>query len=59
MRTPKPSPADSRPTMERNQGSIGGTGVNKIARDMTPANSKVEQVVMKNRYGLITPTQKS
>lgn len=59
MREPKMSANATPPTRERDQGSIRGSGINKIAKDMRPANADVEQVVMKNRYGLISPTQKS
>lgn len=59
MREPKMPAGATKPTMERDQGSIRGSGINKIAKDMKPANSGVDQVVMKNRYGLPMPTQKS
>lgn len=59
MKSPRISANATPPTKERDQGSIRSSGINKIASDMTPANSGVKQVVAKNTYGLITPTQKS
>ncbi len=56
MREPKITAGATRPTMERDQGRIKGSGINKIATDMKPA--EVEQVVMKNRYGKPTQDQK-
>lgn len=59
MKQPKMPANSTRPTMERDQGSIRGSGINNIAEGMRPANADVDQVVARNKYGLITPTQKS
>jgi hypothetical protein len=44
---------DAKPTMERDQGSIKGTGINKKM-----VKESVPQVVAKNRYGRPSQTQK-
>jgi hypothetical protein len=49
----KPPKGDGKPTMERDQGRIGGTGINK-----SMVKEPVPQVVMKNTYGKPTQTQK-
>lgn len=59
MKEPKMPAGAGKPTMERNQGAVKGSGINKIANDMRPANADVQQVVAKNRYGNIKPRQKS
>lgn len=41
---------------EKPQGKVGGSGINKIAREMPPA--KVPQVEAKTRYGRPSQTQK-
>lgn len=41
------------PTRERDQGSIKGSGINKPM-----VKESVNQVVARNKYGNITPTQK-
>lgn len=56
MKQPKMSANATKPTMERDQGGIRGSGVNKIAADMRPP--EVPQVVMRNTYGKPTQTQK-
>jgi hypothetical protein len=50
----KPSMSKSnKPTMERDQGSIKGSGVNKKM-----VKESIPQVVAKNRYGRPTQSQK-
>ena len=49
----KPLKNATPPTQERDQGRIGGTGINKPI-----VKEPVEQVVMKNRYGRPTQTQR-
>ena len=56
MKEPRTPRGATKPTMERDQGSIRGSGVNKIATDMKPP--EVPQVVARNVYGRPTQTQK-
>lgn len=53
MKKPMRPSGDGKPTKERDQGKGRGTGINKgMVKESIP------QVVMKNRYGKPTQTQK-
>jgi hypothetical protein len=51
---PRKKAAPEKSTMEKS--GKGATGVNKT---MEPANSRTPQVKMTNKFGLISPKQKS
>ena len=53
MREPKMPGGATKPTMERDQGSIKGSGINKPM-----VKEEIPQVVAKNTYGKPTQTQK-